>query len=92
MAVCRKPRLRCLSHSNHVVGQVTSLSDSTFLSRDLVVLSHQLIDYLLTGYPVRTQNAKPSSTSHGPYFVRSILCDFGIGSFQYGPVRQLINR
>ena len=40
VAVCRKPRLRCLSHLNHVVRQVTSLSNSTFLSRDIDALSH----------------------------------------------------
>ena len=61
MAVCRKPTLRCLSHSNYVVRQVTSFSNSTFLPRDKDVLSHdtlvcnQLINYLLTGYPARTE-------------------------------------
>ena len=81
MAVCREPRLRRLSHSNHVVQRLTSLSNSTFLSRDIDVLLHgnvfckQLMNYLLTGYPVRTENTKPSATSHGPHFVRPVLCD-----------------
>ena len=52
---------------------------------------NQLINYLLTGYPVRTENTKPSVTSHGPHFVRSVLCDFGLSIFQYGPGNQLIN-
>ena len=61
MAVCRKPTLRCLSHSNHIVRQVTSFNNSTLLSRDIDVLSldnvfcNQLINYLLTGHPVRTE-------------------------------------
>ena len=78
MAACRKPELRCLSHSNHVVRQVTSS-----------VIQH--ID-LLTGYPVRTENTKPSVTSHGPHFVQYVLCDLGLSIFQYGPGNQLINR
>ena len=52
---------------------------------------NQLINYLLTGYPVRTENTKPSVTSHGPHFVRSVLCDFGLSIFQYRPGNQLIN-
>ena len=68
MVVCREPTLRCRSHSNHVVRQATSFSNSTFLSRDIDDLSHdiddlshdtcvcnQLINYLLTGYPFRTE-------------------------------------
>ena len=38
MTVCRKPRSR--RHSNHVVQQVTSLSNSTFFSCDDAVLLH----------------------------------------------------
>ena len=37
------------------------------------VFCNQLINYLLTGYPVRTENTEPSVTSHGPHFVRSVL-------------------
>ena len=33
MAVCHKPTLRCLSHSNHVARQVTSFSNATFVAR-----------------------------------------------------------
>ena len=51
---------------------------------------NQLIDYLLTGYPVRTENTKPSVTSHGTHFLRSVLCDFRLSIFQYGPGNQLI--
>ena len=56
------------------------------------VFCNQLINYLLTGYPVRTENTKPAVTSHGPHFVRSVLCDFGLSIFQYGPRNQLLNR
>ena len=35
MAVCRKSTLRCLSHSNHIVRQDTSFSNSIFVSRDI---------------------------------------------------------
>ena len=38
------------------------------------------------------KNTKPSVTSHGPHFVRSVLCDFGLSIFQYGQGNQLINR
>ena len=39
-----------------------------------------------------TENTKPSVTSHGPHFVRSVLCDFGLSIFQYGLSNKLINR
>ena len=45
------------------------------------VFSNQLINYLLIGYPVRTENTKPSVTSRGPHFVRFVLCDFGLSIF-----------
>ena len=66
-----------------------------FLSRDKDVLWHdtcvcnQLLNYLLTGYPVRTENYQ--ALSHKPHFVPSVLCDFGLSIFQYGPGNQLIN-
>ena len=53
---------------------------------------NQLINYLLTGCPVSTENTKPSVTLHGPQFVRSVLCDFGLSIFQYRQGNQLINR
>ena len=53
---------------------------------------NQLINYSLTGYPVRTEHTKPSIRSHGPHFVRPVLCDFGLCIFQYGLGNQLINR
>ena len=37
-------------------------------------------------------NTKPSATSHGLHFVRSVLCDFGLSICQYGPGNELINR
>ena len=61
-------------------------------SRMTHVFCNQLINYLLTGYPVRTEKTKPSVTSHGLHFVRAVLCDFELSIFQYGPGNQLINR
>ena len=49
------------------------------------VFCNQLINYLLTGYPVRAENTKPSVTPHGPHFVHSVLCDLQLNIFQYGP-------
>ena len=52
---------QCLSHSNHVVRQVTSFSNLTFFvarQRCFVarhVFGNQLINYLLTGYQVCTE-------------------------------------
>ena len=60
--------------------------------RTIHLICNPLINYLLTDYPVRTENTKPSVTSHGPHFVRFVLCDFGLSIFQYGPGNQLINR
>ena len=56
------------------------------------VFCNQLINYLFTGYPVCTENTKPSVTAHGPHIVRSVFCDFGLSIFQYGPGNQLIKR
>ena len=54
VAVRCKPTLRCIVHSNYVVRQVTSFSNSTFfVARH--VFCNQLINYLLTGYPVHTE-------------------------------------
>ena len=55
------------------------------------VFCNQLINYLLTGYQVCTENTKPLVTSHGPHFVRSVLCDFGLSIFKYGPGNQFKN-
>ena len=53
MAVRHKPTLRSVIHSNYVVRQVTSFSNLTFfVARQ--VFCNQLINYLLTGCPVRT--------------------------------------
>ena len=68
------------------------LRESQLLSRDKDVLSHgtlfcnQFINYLLTGFPGRIENTKPSVTSHGPHFVGP-YCVF----YQYGQGNQLIN-
>ena len=51
----------------------------------------QLINCLLTGYPVRTEKYKPSVKSHGLHFVWFVLCDFGLSILQYGPGNQLID-
>ena len=56
------------------------------------VFCNQLVNYLLTSYPVRPENTKPSVTSRGRHFVRSVLCHFGLSIFQYGPGDQLIDR
>ena len=56
------------------------------------VYCNQLINYLLTGDLVRTENSKASVTSHGPHFVWPVLCDFELSVFQYGPGNQFINK
>ena len=56
------------------------------------VFCNQLINYLLTGYPVCAENTKPSVTSHESHIVRSVLCDFGLSISQYRPGNQLKNR
>ena len=43
---------------------------------------NQLINYLSTGYPARTENTEPSVTLHGSHYVRSVLSDFGLRIFQ----------
>ena len=44
--------------------------------------SNQLINYLLTGYPFRTEIC----------CVRSVLCEFRLSIFLYGPGNQLTHR
>ena len=46
------------------------------------MLCNQLINYLSTGYPARTENTEPSVTLHGSHFVRFVLSDFGLCIFQ----------
>ena len=60
--------------------------------RTTSVLCEPINNYLLTCYPVRTENIKPSVMSHGPHFFRSVLCDFGLRIFHCGTDNQLINR
>ena len=47
------------------------------------VFCNQLINYLLTGYPILTENTKPSASGIG---------DFGLSIFQCRLGNQLINR
>ena len=56
------------------------------------VYFNQLINYLLTGYQVCTGNTKPSVTSHGPHYVRSVPCDFRLSIFQFIVVLPLFLR
>ena len=98
MGVCHKPGLRCLSHSNNVVRQVISLSNPTFFvvqHRCFVarhVFCNQLINYLLTGYLVRTEKYQALSHVARTSLRSVVLCDFELSIFQYGRGNQLINR
>ena len=94
MVVCGKPRLRCLQSfkSRRATGYIIKHFNIFVAQHRCFVARHICYYYLLTSYLVRTKNTKPSVTSHGIHFVRFVLCDFGLGTFQYGPGNQLINR